>query len=126
MSTQDPRWSDDTYQLAKGTLIDWFQPGEDDEARDYITDGAISLLTALADAGLLVPADGETREEWVAESTQPSGAICRRPTTAVEDVPGFVAWMRKTDYYATGHRVLRRVVHTGPWVEVTEVDGSQT
>jgi len=70
---------------------------------------------------LLYPMIGETRVDWAAESIQPSGFLRRQPTTAMElaDVPGFVGWMRRDAPYATGHRVVSRTVHEGPWTEVT-------
>lgn len=152
MSTQDSRWSAETERLVAAALTQHEDRIErdgdeaslscsgcpnfgetipvDSDWRHFIdafrVHRAQSILTALADVGLLVPADGETRQEWVAESTQPSGAISRRLTTGVENLAEFIAWMRATDPYATGHRVVSRTVHTGPWVEVTEADGSQT
>lgn len=63
MSTQDPRWTADTAELAKTTLIGWFQPGDDDKARDHIADGVPNLLAALADAGLLCGPSGPQGDE---------------------------------------------------------------
>jgi hypothetical protein len=72
MST-DPRWTAETVELLAsadyeagaivGGGIPW--PNQDDDTRDRYRRRARIGLTALADAGLLVPMGGETRREGI-------------------------------------------------------------
>jgi hypothetical protein len=64
----DPRWTDETTALVERIVeratrfdIDCAGPGE---AKAATEEHAFAVLDALATAGVLLPPDGFTREEW--------------------------------------------------------------
>ena len=96
------RWTAETEELVTDTLMQGYgrligRPG--------ITHETGRLLTALADAGLLLPPGGETRHErgkYVPGTggVSPCTNRCRQESDHTHD--------------------RERTVHTGPWVAVSE------
>ena len=56
------RWTPETAKLAETAIDEWFEQwnGDPEPNREV----AHVVLAALADAGLLLPPGGETREQW--------------------------------------------------------------
>ena len=104
---------------------DW--AAADPKDREYTLAMVRPFLTALADAGVLLPPGGEVREEWsvwietnrherLAEMV--GRAYAREDAEA--EIARRVSWGRKYP-----GEVRRRTVHTGGWGPVT-TEGAQT
>jgi len=94
------RWSAETEERVEAIIDDCACVGG----------GAQRVLEALADAGLLLPPGGETREEWGALD---HGVIV---DWNEDQARANVAWLRETDPDA---KVMRRTVHTTPWAAIS-------
>ena len=99
----DPRWTDETERLINDVARRWLLMSEP------MNPGAL-VLTALADAGLLVEPGGESYEQI---EVQTPGL--RYP---VSDLAS--AWRQYGESKARGSDVsiVTRTVHAGPWREV--------
>lgn len=115
MST-DPRWTEQTRDLAGRA---WHDVECGPNCPDTCSSGvryrhqADAVLTALAEAGLLLPPGGETREDFAIQHPGHSPILGR--TERITD--GMLAEALR---HTPGTRKLRRTVHTGPWREVAE------
>ncbi len=79
------------------------------------------VLTALADAGLLLAPGGETREEW--------GVVHKvfgidGPIVARADMPDANADLASRLGRTSGLPLVRRTVHVGPWLPVSDGGGA--
>lgn len=101
-------------------------------AKSFRAHRAQAILTALADAGVLLPPGGETREEQGLRWTHGSGdvEVYARPNHVVDRV---VTRHVPVDGYPTPSKVRRTVLDwadgsrvIGPWLEVTETSGDQS
>ena len=90
-----------------------------------------AILAALADAGLLLPPDGEVRQEWTVEvddgnGWRPTPRSAPYITTDRESQSAYVAdidaYMRSVVKYPK--RKVTRTVHTGPWRPVDAEEGT--
>ena len=120
MTTPSERWSAETEELvARAVAGRGVGGGLRPESEQ--TALAKAALTALADAGLLQPPGGKTRQEWGYRYR----GFCRewtpvQPSTrelAERDARDFLEVFAKAGGEA---EVVRRVVHEGPWVAVSE------
>lgn len=77
---------------------------------------AREVLAGLAHLGVLLLLGGELREEWQAETRRPSGDWSSLPGLTFRTEA-------EANVYRRGHvyptRLRRRLVHTGPWTEVS-------
>lgn len=107
------RWTGETENLVAQAIGDpgSFLPRGNDYQETISRWGMRAVLTALADADLLVPPESEKWEEWAALDR---GVIV---TWATEDnARSNVEWLRERDPDA---KVMHRVKYTGPWQRVT-------
>lgn len=130
------RWTAETEDLVAHTLT----AAGSNSYRDRIEASrhARLILIALADAGLLLPPGGETREEWAAQiwadgEDPAEGQIDQRPRREAEGVVEAHAKRRAQnppEADATARRwfgnarLMIRTVHIGPWVPVNDGGGT--
>lgn len=123
----DERFTDAAVELATDAWVRAYYRDEQGSLRSDELDAGRHVLTALADAGLLLPVGGEVREEWTAEVDLGSGWK-RRPYITTSDHEPESVYKADIDDYLRGivkpKRKLRRTVHTGPWRPVA-VEGDQ-
>ena len=112
------RWTDEAENIVAMELEDVLprEVGALPDEAFYVD--ARRILTALADAGLLLPPGGEVREEWTAEVDLGSGWK-RRPYITTSDHEPESVYKADIDDYLRGivkpKRKLCRTVHIGPW-----------
>jgi len=101
------RWTAETEEMVARTLV---AAGSDSYRERLVASRhARLILIALADAGLLLPPGGETREEIEVQT-----AALRYPCGDTER-----AWLRFGELMAKGWgpvEIVKRTVHIGPWV----------
>lgn len=132
----DPRWTPDTEELValaihvadKQCVFGW----EECRAEGQHRRATLEVLTALADAQLLLPVGGETREDWMVEVDLGDGWR-PSPFIATAGRAPQPVYAGDIDAYMRGivkpKRKLRRTVHTGPWHAVdapTPADTAQS
>ena len=106
----DERWTAETEALVAGVhhagRCDCGAPDEPSlhEARE--------ILTALVDAGLLLPPGGETREEWAVQFTEHHVSLRPLRTRAEAETE---ILERTTHGYTHPGSPVSRTVHTGLW-----------
>ena len=113
----DPRWTDETRNLVAYEIAEnrgaW--SNLTDEEHGIFLQDADDVLTALADAGLLLPDGGETTQEW---------AVLSDSATATEQAMNGEDHARQIlARYYTGDPtayVGRRSAHYGPWQPAPE------
>jgi hypothetical protein len=98
----DDRWSAETEDLVR-------------EHAGVYQVAAAEILACLADAGLLLPPGGETREEWGYMSHWRDGTKHVMPAFDERNARHMVA-LPVTEV-ATHRTLIRRTVHTTPWRE---------
>lgn len=113
MTTPTPRWTAETEELAWQTLV---ATGSNSwRERLDASRAARQVLIALADAGVLIPVGGETRQEWRVK-------VHGHPLAGAQlyqDRRGAEAYRRAI---VKPTQLLTRTVHTEPWREVTDGD----
>jgi hypothetical protein len=110
-----PRWTDETEQLVADAYAVTLGDGDDDHS-SWLPD-AKAILTALADAGLLVEPGGEAREEWGIRFTKYHESI--RPLRTRAEAEAEIL-ERTTRGYTYPGSPVHRTVHTGSWRAVEE------
>ena len=82
----------------------------------YLDEGPRAILTALADAGLLLPPGGETRQEWgVADVADRPDEVW--PVESEDRARTRAARLNAVEAYPAARLYRRTItVHTGPWV----------
>lgn len=129
MTMPDQPYTEADVEAVDGILYDWFLEKSLDCWPDF-EPAARLVLEHLANAGRLLPAGAEQREEWAVEWLSARGGIAmdRMRISSMEEAqhlgPQYVG-----QYNITSFRVVRRTwrhfedgsCFAGPWVEV---DGS--
>lgn len=142
MST-DPRWTEETEDAVAAAIYGVGDPtGEGipwakaDEATRYVYRRRAIMALAMADAlGVLIPPGGDVREEWAGQvwhdGDEPDNdGICPRESRwAAESMVNYHARQRAGNSDSApvrrwngNARLMRRTVHAGPWLPVTEGD----
>lgn len=133
MTTPTPRWTPETEELvarAQYVSVSTARPDDDpplpfdeidEEVQDLFRRDARAILTALADAGVLIPVGGETRQEWGYRYRGFKHDWTRVVDMSRDEAVGCAEEFRAAYAGATAEaQVLRRTVHVGPWREVTD------
>lgn len=108
------RWTPETEELAANAIFAW----SDHEPAERRAE-ARSVLAALAEAGLLLPPGGETREEWGIQ--HPTLGV-DGPVVHYEGEAGTSEALARRMAAASGNLVLvRRTFHATRWSEVPNV-----
>ena len=107
------RWAEETEDLVARAIGDpgSLLPRGDNGLESSPRWAMRTVLTALADADLLVPPGSEVWEEWAALD---HGEIVTWMTE--DNARSNVEWLRERDPDA---KVMHRVKYTGPWQHVT-------
>lgn len=107
MTTPTPRWTADV----EDRLVEYLERIASSGGW-RVRDAAREYLTSLADAGVLTPVGGETRQEIEVQTTG-----LRYPCN---DMP--MAWREFGELKAKGYdaQIVQRDVWIGPWREVTD------
>lgn len=120
------RWTDETEELVARTIaaVDRYRYDDVDEVWRSYREAARAALQVSADAGLLLPPGGETREEWTVGHPRDEGGFMTwtAPLLRRELAEGEIAFRVRKGYDIPG-TVLRREVQFGPWAAIsTEED----
>lgn len=127
MTTPVPRWTTETEELVARALespcvchfvdigVGYQKAAEDPTCpRCTLFGQTAAILTALADAGVLVAPGGETRQEIEVQDD-----ALRYPCGDMA-----AAWRQFGELKAKGYdaHIVQRTIHIGPWREVTDGD----
>ena len=113
------RWTAETEELVAQAVDRHWRDSYEDPGSDQTP--AQVILAALADAGLLLAPGGETREEW--------GVVHKvfgidGPIVARADMPDANEDLASRLGRASGLPLVRRTVHVGPWLPVSDGGGA--
>jgi len=114
------RWTAETEALVADAVHD-LTGCDCSSSSETSRSDARTILTALADAGLLPAPGGETREEW--------GVVHKvfgidGPIVARADMPDANEDLASRLGRASGLPLVRRTVHVGPWLPVSDGGGA--